>query len=133
MPAALVTNFITAIERGDLAHAITLLSDDCEYDNVPMGKVFGAVAVNDTLAPFLARYDRVEWIVHHQVSSGNLDHGVVMNERADRFRTGETWIEMPVAGLFLVRHGKIAPGATTSTATRSCVSSHPRASEPVNG
>ena len=108
MPAALVTNFITAIERGDLAHAITLLSDDCEYDNVPMGKVFGAVAVNDTLAPFLARYDRVEWIVHHQVSSGNLDHGVVMNERADRFRTGETWIEMPVAGLFLVRHGKIA-------------------------
>ena len=79
MPAALVTNFITAIERGDLAHAITLLSDDCEYDNVPMGKVFGAVAVNDTLAPFLARY-----------------------------RTGETWIEMPVAGLFLVRHGKIA-------------------------
>ena len=106
MPAALVTNFITAIERGDLAHAITLLSDDCEYDNVPMGKVFGAVAVNDT--PFLARYDRVEWIVHHQVSSGNLDHGVVMNERADRFRTGETWIEMPVAGLFLVRHGKIA-------------------------
>ena len=73
-----------------------------------MGKVFGAVAVNDTLAPFLARYDRVEWIVHHQVSSGNLDHGVVMNERADRFRTGETWIEMPVAGLFLVRHGKIA-------------------------
>ena len=108
MPAALVTNFITAIERGDLAHAITLLSDDCEYDNVPMGKVFGAVAVNDTLAPFLARYDRVEWVVHHQVSSGNLDHGVVMNERADRFRTGETWIEMPVAGLFLVRHGKIA-------------------------
>lgn len=108
MPAALVTNFITAIERGDLAHAITLLSDDCEYDNVPMSKVFGAVAVNDTLAPFLARYDRVEWIVHHQVSSGNLDHGVVMNERADRFRTGETWIEMPVAGLFLVRHGKIA-------------------------
>lgn len=108
MPAALVTNFITAIERGDLAHAITLLSDDCEYDNVPMGKVFGAVAVNDTLAPFLARYDRVEWIVHHQVSSGNLDHGVVMNERADLFRTGETWIEMPVAGLFLVRHGKIA-------------------------
>ena len=108
MPAALVTNFITAIERGDLAHAITLLSDDCEYDNVPMGKVFGAVAVNDTLAPFLARYDRVEWIVHHQGSSGNLDHGVVMNERADRFRTGETWIEMPVAGLFLVRHGKIA-------------------------
>jgi limonene-1,2-epoxide hydrolase len=88
MPAALVTNFITAIERGDLAHAITLLSDDCEYDNVPMGKVFGAVAVNDTLAPFLARYRG--GIVHHQVSSGNLDHGVVMNERADRFRTGET-------------------------------------------
>jgi limonene-1,2-epoxide hydrolase len=108
MPAALVTKFISAIERGELPHALALLSDDCEYDNVPLGKVVGPVAVNDALAPFLDRYDRVEWVVHHQVSSGNLDHGVVMNERLDRFRSGEKWVELPVAGVFLVRHGKIA-------------------------
>ena len=108
MPAALVTKFISAIERLELPHALALLSDDCEYDNVPLGKVVGPEAVGNALAPFLDRYDRVEWVVHHQVSSGNLDHGVVMNERLDRFRSGEKWVELPVAGLFIVRHGKIA-------------------------
>ena len=108
MSAALVSSFITAIERGDLEHALTHLTDDCEYDNVPMGMVVGRDAVRATLAPFLARYDRVEWIIHHQVASGNLDHGVVMNERLDRFRAGNTWHELRVAGLFLVRHGQIS-------------------------
>ncbi len=50
----------------------------------------------------------MEWIIHHQVASGNLDHGVVMNERLDRFRAGSTWHELRVAGLFLVRHGQIS-------------------------
>jgi limonene-1,2-epoxide hydrolase len=108
MSAALVSSFITAIERGDLEHALTHLTDDCEYDNVPMGKVIGREAIRAILEPFLARYDRVEWIIHHQVASGNLDHGVVMNERLDRFRTGNTWHEIPIAGLFLVRHGQIS-------------------------
>ena len=108
MPAALVTKFISAIERGELSQAVAMLTDDCEYDNVPMGKVVGPEAVGNMLSPFLDRYDRVEWVVHHQVSSGNLDHGVVMNERLDRFRTGDTWVELPVAGVFVVRHGKIA-------------------------
>ena len=108
MPAALVTNFITAIERGDLAHAITLLSDDCEYDNVPIGKVVGPEAVRSMLVPFLDRYQEVQWVVHHQTSSGDLTHGVVLNERSDRFRTGDTWVELPVAGVFVVRDGRIA-------------------------
>mgnify|MGYP000853210967 CR=1 FL=1 len=41
MPIDVVTSFISAIERKDLEHALTHLTDDCEYDNVPMGKVFG--------------------------------------------------------------------------------------------
>lgn len=107
MPAALVTEFITAIERGELESALALLSEDVEYDNVPMGKTFGRNAVGKTLAPFLARYDRVEWVVHHQVASGDHTHGVVMNERLDRFGKGDSWLEMPVAGLFVVDDGLI--------------------------
>jgi limonene-1,2-epoxide hydrolase len=107
MPAALVDEFITAIERGDVAHAIGLLSEDCEYDNVPMGKMFGPEAVGTTLTNFLARYDGVEWVVHHQAASGNLEHAVVMNERSDRFLRGAEWVELPVAGLFVIDHGKI--------------------------
>jgi len=108
MPAALVTNFITAIESGNLDGALQLLADDCEYDNVPMGKVFGRDAVRATLAPFLANYDEVEWVIVHQVAAGTTEDGVVMNERIDRFRSADRWVELPVAGVFEVRHGQIS-------------------------
>ncbi len=108
MPADVVHHFIAAIERRDLDHALTHLTDDCEYDNVPMGKVFGRAAVRATLGPFMAPFERIEWIVHHQIASGSLDHGVVMNERLDRFGNGDRWIELPVAGLFVVQHGQIS-------------------------
>lgn len=107
MPGALVTDFIRSIERGELETALGLLSDSCEYDNVPMGKVFGRDAVRNTLAPFLAGYNEVEWVVHHQVASGGHTNGVVLNERLDRFRKGDTWLELPVAGVFVVESGQI--------------------------
>jgi limonene-1,2-epoxide hydrolase len=108
MPTDVVDHFIAAIERRDLEHALTHLTDDCEYDNVPMGKVNGRDAVRATLGPFMAGFEEIVWTVSHQVSSGNLDQGVVMNERLDRFRAGDRWLELPVAGLFVVRHGQIA-------------------------
>ena len=55
-----------------------------------------------------ASFQEVQWVVHHQTSSGDLTHGVVLNERSDRFRTGDTWVELPVAGVFVVRDGRIA-------------------------
>ncbi len=108
MPADVINSFISSIERMDLDHALSHLTDDCEYDNVPMGKVFGRDAVRSTLAPFFSGFDRVEFVTHHQVSSGNLDHGIVMNERLDRFGRGDEWLELPVAGLFVVDHGQIS-------------------------
>ena len=108
MPIDVVNSFVAAMERRDLPHACSHLTEDCEYDNVPMGKVFGRAVVQDLLTPFLARFEEVHWPIRHQVSSGNLDSGVVMNERLDRFRSGDRWIEMPVAGLFLIRHGQIS-------------------------
>jgi len=108
MPADVVSSFIASIERRDLDHALSHLTDDCEYDNVPMGKVIGRDAVRATLEPFLAQCTEVAWPVSHQVHSGNLDSGVVMNERVDRFKVGASWIALPVAGLFIIRHGQIA-------------------------
>jgi limonene-1,2-epoxide hydrolase len=107
MPGELVTRFIRHIEAKDLDSALSLLSADCEYDNVPMSKVHGPEQVSAVLGPFLGGFQEVDWVIHHQVESGTLDDGVVMNERTDRFRAGERWIELPVAGLFLVRDGKI--------------------------
>jgi len=108
MPSDVVSSFINAIERKDLEHALTHLTDDCEYDNVPMGKVHGRDAVRETLAPFLARYEEVQWVIVRQAAAGTLDEGIVFNERVDRFRTGDHWVEIPLAGVFQIRHGQIS-------------------------
>ena len=58
----------------------------------------------EALSGAIGRADRVEWIVTHQVVQGD----VVMNERLDRFLVDGRWIEIPVAGLFVLREGRIA-------------------------
>ena len=109
MPGAIVTQFINLIEARRVPDALMLLSAECEYDNVPIGKVTGPEQVGAILGPFVDRYDEVDWVVHHQVASGTADEGVVMNERTDRFRTGDTWMDLPVCGVFeLTEDGKIA-------------------------
>ncbi len=103
-PAEIVDAFIAALEAKDLDTALALVTDDCEYDNVPMAKVHGPAGIREVLAPFLGGCEEIDWVVHHQVEQGD----VVMNERVDRFKMGERWIELPVAGLFVLRDGRIA-------------------------
>jgi limonene-1,2-epoxide hydrolase len=108
MPTDVVDSFFRSIEAIDLEQALTHLTDDVEYDNVPFGPVTGRDSVRATLGPFLDGFEEVSWVVLHQLSTGSLDQGVVMNERIDRFRRGDRWLELRVAGLFVVRHGQIA-------------------------
>ena len=103
-PGEIVTAFITALERRDLDAACEMVTDDCEYDNVPMAKVYGPSGIRSVLEPFLAGCTAVEWVMHHQVEGGN----VVMNERTDRFEMGGRWIGLGVAGLFVITDGKIS-------------------------
>ena len=84
-PGEYVTRFIENIEQSHFTAAMEMVSEDCEYDNVPITKVFGRSAIEQTLGGFLAECSSYEWLIHHQVSSGDLEHGVVMNERTDRF------------------------------------------------
>ncbi len=107
-PSDFVTQFIENIEHSRFTAAMDMVSDDCEYDNVPFNKVFGKEAIISVLSEFLAASTRVEWLIHHQVSSGDMQHGVVMNERTDRFEIDDRWIELNIAGLFVVSEGKIA-------------------------
>jgi limonene-1,2-epoxide hydrolase len=99
-----VDAFIAALVRMDLDAACAMVTEDCEYDNVPMGKTTGPAGIRDTLGPFVANCETVDWIIHHQVASDD----VVMNERTDRFKINGRWMELPVAGLFVVRGDKIA-------------------------
>jgi limonene-1,2-epoxide hydrolase len=93
-----VNEFIKRVVGGDLARAGELVADDFEYDNVPIGKNFGREAMTAFLGGMSTDYDEVEFVVHRQAATGN----VVINERSDRFRAGDVWIDLPVAGVFEV-------------------------------
>ena len=102
-PLEIVEEFISALERKDIDSAISLLADDCEYANVPMGKMFGSENVREFLGPMIENCSSVDWPVHRSSSSGNL----VFNERLDRFEMGGNWIEIPVCGVWEVIDEKI--------------------------
>ncbi len=103
-PAEVVHAFIAAIEARDLDRALELVSDDVEYDNVPLGKVHGPAAMRATLAPFLAAASEIEWIIERQAAEGH----VVFNERRDRFHMPGGWIDLPVIGVWVVHDGLIS-------------------------
>ena len=98
-----VNAFMKAAADRDYDTAVSYLTDDIEYQNMPLPPVNGKDAVRGTLDMLLANADGSEWVVHREVENGN----VVMNERTDRFNIGGKWMELPVAGVFELRDGKI--------------------------
>ena len=99
----IVNEFMARVVRMDLDAACELVSDDVEYDNVPMGKVYGPDGIKGVLAQMVGMLDEVDWVIHRQVAAGSL----VLNERTDRFGKDGKWIELPVAGVFEVIDGRI--------------------------
>jgi limonene-1,2-epoxide hydrolase len=97
-PEATVDEFIKRVVAMDLDGATELVSDDVEYDNVPMGKNIGPEAMKTFLGAMVGGIDEVQFVIHRQVAEGS----TVMNERVDRFRMGEKWIDLPVMGTFEV-------------------------------
>jgi limonene-1,2-epoxide hydrolase len=93
-----VDEFIRRVTSNELDAATELVTDDVEYDNVPLAKNIGPEAMKTFLAGMMNGIDEVEFVIHHQVAQGN----VVMNSRNDRFRLGDQWIDLPVAGVFEV-------------------------------
>jgi limonene-1,2-epoxide hydrolase len=100
-PEEVVTNFIVAIERGDLDAALEYVAPDCEYDNVPIGKNIGLDAIRRTLSGFVTAENPPEFKIERQVAQGN----VVFNERIDRVLLGSTEITIPVVGVWEVDPG----------------------------
>lgn len=103
-PGELVTALVRACEARDLDRVCSLVTDDIEYDNVPMGKVYGPEGVRKVLSAGVTQEATdIEWRVLEQIEQGD----IVMNERVDCFLVNDTWIEIPIAALFKVRDGKI--------------------------
>jgi len=103
-PGELVTALVRACEARDLDRVCSLVTDDIEYDNVPMGKVYGPEGVRKVLSAGVTQEATdIEWRVLEQIEQGD----TVMNERVDCFLVNGTWIEIPIAAVFKVRDGKI--------------------------
>lgn len=100
----LVLGFLQACARGDLDAALSVLTDDVEYDNVPVGKVIGHEAVRGVLSGGIsAAAEETEWVILRHAAQDS----IVMCERLDRFRVGDRWIEIPVAGVFELEGDRI--------------------------
>ena len=84
-PDQIVTPLIQACERRDLDLVCSLVTDDIEYDNVPIGKVSGP--------------DRVRDVLSRGVSAAA--------ERIDRFLVDGHWVQIPIAAIFRVRDERV--------------------------
>jgi len=100
----LVTDFCRAWSKLNTDEVLSYLTDDCFYHNIPMEPMVGKAAVRKFVEPFLKDAQSANFAIKHTTSAGN----VVMNERVDTFVMGPKKIELPVAGVFEIRNGKIA-------------------------
>jgi limonene-1,2-epoxide hydrolase len=97
-PAEIVTTFIEAIERKDVDAAVALTAPDISYENMPMDPIVGHEGLAATLEMFLGSASEVDWQILRQFEQGR----TVVNERLDRFKIGDGWLELPIAGIFEV-------------------------------
>lgn len=100
---AVVRRFMAAMERLDYDLAITHVSDDVVYTNVPLGTVHGPDGIRGVLEPFFAPTITNQWLISNTAVNGD----TVFLERLDRHQLSGGWAELPVVGVFVVRDGKI--------------------------
>lgn len=103
-PESIVRQFMALMEKLDYDNALTLVTDDIEYTNMPMGTVHGPAGVRSVLEPFFGPTLSNEWVILSAASNGP----IVFLERLDRHELPGGWAELPVIGVFEVRDGKIA-------------------------
>lgn len=103
-PIAIITAMTNAMAVKDYDAALPLFTDDCVYENMPMGAVTGPAGVRAVLEPFFAPTIENQFIILRTAVNGT----TVFVERLDRHRLATGWVELPVTGVFEIRDGKIA-------------------------
>ena len=103
---AIVSEFCDAWTARDVDAILSYFHDDAVYHNIPVEPAVGPEAIRAVVEMFVPPADAIEFVVHHIFSNPAGD--VVFTERTDRFVMGGKTIELPVAGVFELRDGKIA-------------------------
>jgi limonene-1,2-epoxide hydrolase len=111
--AKVVNAFLTAWQSHDVEKILSMVSDDCYYKNVPAlspgdGSMTGRAKMREFLAPFF-RGDTliVPFKFHTDVKFTIAGDGAVAVERVDEFEIANATFDLPVAGIFKVKNGKI--------------------------
>lgn len=100
----LVRDFCAAWQRRDIDELLGFFTEDAVYHNMPMEPVRGRAAIRQVFEFFVPPAREIEFEILGIASSGDR----VFTERVDRFWMGEKKVELPVAGVFEIRQGKIA-------------------------
>jgi limonene-1,2-epoxide hydrolase len=106
-PDSYIRTFNSLLVSKNIDAAAGMISDDCEYDNVPIGKAFGPQGLRDTLTGFFTMCDSLDWEIIRQSATGDMSNAIVLNERIDRFVIKGTTYELLVAGVYEIRDGRI--------------------------
>jgi len=101
-----VTEFCNSLLAADMAKTVACLSEDVVYHNLPWDPVVGRSAVRQVLDPFVhgPKCALTKMEILHTVADGD----VVMNARNEVWERAGVRVELPVAGLFVLRGGQIA-------------------------
>jgi limonene-1,2-epoxide hydrolase len=100
----IVGDFCKAWSRRNIDEIMNFFTDDAVYHNIPMDPAKGKAAIRNVIMSFLPMATAVDFRILKTVASGD----VVMNERVDIFQMGGKRVELPVAGVFELKGGKIA-------------------------
>jgi limonene-1,2-epoxide hydrolase len=100
---AIVEKFCAAFARRDSAELIEYFADGAVYHNMPMAPVTGKDAIKGVLDMFLGPATSAEFVMLKIAAAGD----AVLTERVDKFAIGGASIELPVAGVFELKDGKI--------------------------
>jgi len=95
--------FLNAVTAFDYDAAMTLVSEGCQYQNMPMGKAVGPAGVRGVFEPFFSPTMENEFRILRELTNGN----TVFTERLDRHRLATGWVQLPVAGVWEVENGLI--------------------------
>lgn len=109
-PVDVVKAFLAAMEKLDYDTALSLVSDDCEYVNVPLSTVRGPAGIRSVLEPFFAPTLENQWVVRTIAAEGPL----VFVERLDRHRLPGGWRSCRWWGSGRSATAASPPGGTTS-------------------
>ena len=100
----LVMSFCAAWSRRDIDELLGFFTEDAVYHNMPLAPVQGHDGIRAVMEFFVPGSEEIEFEILGRASAGE----TVFTERVDHFVMGERKVDLPVAGVFEVRGGKIA-------------------------